>query len=294
MNRIRNILDRLGEKLFPEVEDRKRRRLTIQILAGLILVLFSIAGTAAYKHWEAGQMRKFQNILKMNKVINQLPESYAEKASQEKERTKEEDEMSETEEKEETVIAAYNWDSLLKINGDIKGWLYIPDTTIDFPVAGAADDDYYLSHNFYKEKSSLGCPFMDKDTQEWDFNKVIYAHNMGKTSTAMFSPLLDYKEEDYFMEHRTVYYTEVFGSTTAYQVMAVVRYDVKDTGEWDFRTRNHEDMESYNIWMEELQGRALYYAEPDHAPVSILTLSTCDRSEVGKDGRLLIVAGKIV
>lgn len=48
-----------------------------------------------------------------------------------------------------------------------------------------------------------------------------------------------------------MYYTEVFGSTTAYQVMAVVRYDVKDTGEWDFRTRNHEDMESYNIWMEE-------------------------------------------
>lgn len=28
-----------------------------------------------------------------------------------------------------------------------------------------------------------------------------------------------------------------------------------DLEEWDFRTRNHGDMESCNAWMEELQGR---------------------------------------
>ena len=32
-------------------------------------------------------------------------------------------------------------------------------------------------------------------------------------------------------------------------------------------------MESYNAWMEQLQGRALYYEEPDHAPTSIITLA---------------------
>ena len=65
-----------------------------------------------------------------------------------------------------------------------------------------------------------------------------------------------------------------------------------DLEEWDFRTRNHADIENYNLWMEQLQEHALYYAEPDHAPDQILTLSTCDRSEYGKDGRLVIVAGK--
>ncbi len=39
---------------------------------------------------------------------------------------------------------------------------------------------------------------MDKDTQVWDFNRVIYGHNMGAGSDAMFSTLLKYEQEDYF------------------------------------------------------------------------------------------------
>ncbi len=132
---------------------------------------------------------------------------------------------------------------------------------------------------------------MDKDTKVWDFNRVIYGHNMGAGSDAMFSTLLDYEKEDYFKENQTIYFTDVFGSSAAYQVMAVVKYDTADLAEWDFRTRNHEDMESYNVWMEQLQGRALYYAEPDHAPTSIITLATCDRRVHGKNGRFLVIAG---
>lgn len=135
---------------------------------------------------------------------------------------------------------------------------------------------------------------MDKDTQIWDFNRVIYGHNMGTGSNAMFSTLLDYEKEDYFKENQTIYFTDVYGSATAYQVMAVVKYSIDDLEEWDFRIRNHADMESYNTWMEELQGRALYYEEPDHAPVNIITLVTCDRRIFGKNGRLLVIAGKII
>ena len=86
--------------------------------------------------------------------------------------------------------------------------------------------------------------------QRWDFNRTIYAHNMGGTSEAMFSSLLHYKDEGYFMAHRQLYYTECYGTTAEYQVMAVVKYNAGDTGSWDFRTRNHTDMESYNLWME--------------------------------------------
>lgn len=133
---------------------------------------------------------------------------------------------------------------------------------------------------------------MDKDTQVWDFNRVIYGHNMGAGSDAMFSILLDYEKEDYFKENQTIYFTDVYGSTTEYQVMAVVKYSIDDLEEWDFRIRNHADMESYNAWMEQLQGRALYYEEPDHAPTSIITLATCDRRIFGKNGRFLVIAGR--
>lgn len=67
---------------------------------------------------------------------------------------------------------------------------------------------------------------------------------------------------------------------------------VDELEEWDFRTRNHEDMESYNVWMEQLQGRTLYYEEPDYAPTSIITLATCDRRVHEKDGRFLVIVGK--
>lgn len=134
---------------------------------------------------------------------------------------------------------------------------------------------------------------MDKDTQVWDFNRVIYRHNMGAGSDAMFSTLLNYEKEDYFKENQTIYFTGAYGSATAYQVMAVVKYSIDDLTEWDFRRRNHEDMESYNAWMEQLQGRALYYEEPDHAPASIITLATCDRCVFGKGGRFLVIAGKV-
>ena len=191
-----------------------------------------------------------------------------------------------------TVTFPYDWDSLTEANRDIKGWLYLPDTPIDLPVVGTSDNDYYLTHDFWKQKKSTGCPFMDKDTGQWDFNRTVYAHNMGGASDTMFSPLLRFKDEDYFMAHRQLYYTQCYGITAEYQIMAAVKYNAKDTGSWDFRTRNHADMEGYNLWMEQLQEYALYYAEPDHAPAEILTLSTCDRSEFGKDGRLVIVAGK--
>ena len=166
------------------------------------------------------------------------------------------------------------------------------DTLINFPVVGTDDNAFYLSHNFSGDKDKAGCPFMDKDTQIWDFNRVIYGHNMGTGSDAMFSTLLDYEKEDYFKENQTIYFTDAYGNAAAYQVMAVVKYSIDDLEEWDFRIRNHADMESYNAWMEELQGRALYYAEPDHAPTSIITLATCDRRVFGKNGRFLVIAGR--
>lgn len=67
---------------------------------------------------------------------------------------------------------------------------------------------------------------MDKDTQIWGFNRIIYGHNMGTGSSAMFYTLLDYEKEDYFKENQTIYFTDAYESAAAYQVMAVVKYAV--------------------------------------------------------------------
>ncbi len=295
---MKDLTGKLGKLIFPDVEEKKSRRIVVQVIIGLSIALLSMAGMLFYSHQEVRQQQKFQQIKGEEVILPEIPPDMAGEKETEpvKEKTPEGENRNGMEDLGETdkntVTFHYDWDSLTEANGDIKGWLYLPDTPVDLPVVGASDNDYYLTHDFWKQKKNTGSPFMDKDTGQWDFNRTIYAHNMSRTSDAMFSPLLKFKDGDYFMAHRKLYYTQCYGGTTEYQIMAVVKYNAGDTGSWDFRTRNHADMESYNLWMEGLEEHALYYAEPDHAPAEILTLSTCDRSEFGKYGRLVIVAGK--
>lgn len=292
---MRDLTGKLGKLFFPDLEEKKGRRIVIQIITGLLIALLSVAGMLFCQYQEVKQQKKFQQIKRIEITLpEEIPEGKeAEPAKEKVPETENRNDMDDMEEIDtDTITFSYDWDSLVEANGDIKGCLYLPDTPIDLPVVGTLDNGYYLTHDFWKQEKSTGCPFMDKDTGQWDFNRTIYAHNMSSSSSSMFSPLLKYKDEDYFRAHRQLYYTECYGDTAEYQIMAAVKYNAKDTGSWDFRTRNHPDMESYNLWMEGLEEHALYYAEPDHAPTQILTLSTCDRSEFGKDGRLVIVAGK--
>lgn len=292
--KMKDLAGKLGKLVFPDVEQKKSRRIMLQVIAGMLIALLSIAGMKIYSYQEVKQQQRFQQIKGAEMIQPEIPEQETGEPIKEnpQETVSGNGITGVTETDTVTVSLPYDWDSLVETNADIKGWLYLPDTPVDFPVVGTLNNEYYLNHDFWKQEKSTGCPFMDKDTDQWDFNKTIYAHNMSRTSDAMFSPLLNYKNECYFMAHRQLYYTECYGNTAEYQIMAVVKYNAKDTKSWDFRTRNHADIESYNLWMEQLQERALYYAEPDNAPDQILTLSTCDRSEYGRDGRLVIVAGK--
>lgn len=303
MEKIKRFTDWLGEKLFPDLTERKRQRITVQIIVGISLAFVCMVGMGIFRYKAAKQLEKYQAIADTYTQLDTILEEEREK-SQKEAAAELEELFSEIEadaeryrqeyeaEMRELGLEAYDWDALCSENEDIKGWLCIPDTLINFPVVGTDDNAFYLSHDFSGDKDKAGCPFMDKDTQIWDFNRVIYGHNMGTGSEAMFSTLLKYEQEDYFREHPVIYFMDAYGSAAAYQVMAVVKYTIDDLGEWDFRIRNHADMESYNAWMEQLQGRALYYEEPDHAPTSIITLSTCDRRIHGKNGRFLVIAGK--
>ncbi len=267
-DRMKDLTGKLGKLIFPDVEEKKSRRIVVQVIIGLSVALLSMAGMLFYSHQEVKQRQKFQQIKGAEVTLPEIPPDVegGKEAETGEEKSPEGENSTEDigEADKYTVAFPYDWDSLTEANGDIKGWLYLPETPIDLPVVGASDNDYYLTHDFWKEEKSTGCPFMDKDTGQWDFNRTVYAHNMGKASGAMFSPLLKFKDRDYFMAHRQLYYTQCYGITAEYQIMAVVKYNAGDTGSWDFRTRNHADMESYNLWMEGLEEYALYYAEPDH------------------------------
>lgn len=90
-----------------------------------------------------------------------------------------------------------------EVNSDVVGWLTIPDTHIDYPIAQAEDNDFYLHNGFDGEYNyELGCPFLDYrcEVDFKGFNSIVYAHNM--THDRMFSDIGLYKDEALLEGHR--------------------------------------------------------------------------------------------
>ena len=73
-------------------------------------------------------------------------------------------------------------------NTDMVGWILIEDTNIDYPVMQTpTDPTYYLKHDFEKNYTDYGCPFMqaDCDALAPSDNLILYGHNMKDVLTAL-------------------------------------------------------------------------------------------------------------
>lgn len=81
-------------------------------------------------------------------------------------------------------------------------WLRVDGTGIDLPVAALEDtapDDYYLTHDLWGERSSLGCPFMDRHSLPGSRHIMVFGHRVGWTNQ-MFTPLWNSYEQHRFDE----------------------------------------------------------------------------------------------
>ena len=51
--------------------------------------------------------------------------------------------------------------ALQEVNPDVFGWIYSPDTTINYPVVQGDDNAYYLKHLADGTENRNGYPFLD-------------------------------------------------------------------------------------------------------------------------------------
>ena len=103
--------------------------------------------------------------------------------------------------------------------GSVIGWITIPGTAIDYPVcqSSADDDTFYLDHDLEGRVSKYGAIYMDTRNAEHDQRQhvLIYGHNM--RNGTMFHDLMNYKQQEFFAEHR--YITLLWdGEETLWQV----------------------------------------------------------------------------
>lgn len=186
---------------------------------------------------------------------------------------------------EETLVNQYQ--SLYDINNDLVGWLSIDNTRIDYPVVRSAEDNYYLKHNFYKEYSDFGCPYIQNDMDA--DNIIIYGHNMDDGS--MFSDLTKYKSKDFFLNNQYISLNTLYENRT-YQIISVFKESVDPEENEVFYYNCYtyfDNEEQFNEFISNIKKLSLYNTETEaQYGDSLLTLSTCEYSY--NDGRIVVVA----
>ena len=179
-------------------------------------------------------------------------------------------------------------EACLAQNRDFVAWLTIPGTGVDYPVVRSDNTEYYLHHLFNGKQSKLGTLFSLKssDYRTPSRNIAIYGHHLSH-SDAMFSTLLEYKDQAYCNAHSLIHLDTLYGAHD-YRVFAVVNMNVSD---WDAATASFASDESFMRFVSRARRKALYdtgvqVTASDH----ILTLITCDRGYGGVSGRLIVMA----
>ena len=88
----------------------------------------------------------------------------------------------------------------------MAGWIYCPDTVVNYPVMHGEDNDLYLHHMVNREYNFAGCIFEDCDNSrgQTDPATILYGHSMNDGS--MFAMIHEYTKQEYYDKHPTMWY----------------------------------------------------------------------------------------
>ncbi len=173
-------------------------------------------------------------------------------------------------------------------NNDFIGWIRIDDTVIDYPVMQSSDNpNFYLNHNFNKEYSRFGVPYMQENCNMQSDNIVIYEHNMKNKS--MFNELTKYKDKNFYNAHRYIQFDNLSEQRT-YEVICAfntVAYANNGFQYYNFVNANAE--EDFSAYIEKCQALSFYDTgiSAEYGD-KLITLSTCEYSQ--NNGRFVVVA----
>ena len=166
-----------------------------------------------------------------------------------------------------------NFGELKLINENVKGWIQVNGTNINYPFVQANDNKYYLTHSFNKSYNQAGWVFLDyrNNIESMNKNTIIYAH--GRTDTTMFGSLKNivksnwYNNSDNYVIKLSTEY-----ENTLWQVFSV--YHIETTS--DYLQIDFSSDSEYQIFLNKLINRSVFnFNTAINSNDSILTLSTC-------------------
>ncbi len=168
-------------------------------------------------------------------------------------------------------LMSMDFEPLTSLYPDIKAWITLADTPLDYPVMQADDNEYYLKRMYDGKSSKYGSIFMDYRSLS-DFsgrNTVIYGHNM--RNRTMFSLIREYRKQAFFDEHplMTIYTPE--GDLLFEAVSGTI-----ENGDREFVRFEFESDEDFLSYVQGFKDRSLFKGGAEvSAGDRIVSLCTC-------------------
>lgn len=175
--------------------------------------------------------------------------------------------------------------ALYEQNNDLLGWIRIDGTNINYPVMLG---EYYLKHNFNKQYSDYGVPFVIGGITD---NTIIYGHNM-KTRT-MFYDLTRYSNPEFYKKHKYIEFSTLDSKST-YEIVCVFKTVAYSNQGFDYtKYSNFNTPDDFNTFTKKCSNLALYDTEMSiEYGDKLITLSTCEYSR--NNGRFVVVAKEVI
>lgn len=175
-----------------------------------------------------------------------------------------------------TSYLSVNFDELKRQNSDTVGWIKVEGTKVNYSVVQAGNNDYYLEHDFYKNKSSAGWIFADwrSDMTNFKRNTIIYGHNMNNKT--MFGSIPSTLRSAYWQNNSNNHYVKLSTPTanTVWKIFSIYVTEPKV----DYLRTIFTD-EEYKNFIKTIQGKSEFNFNTDVSIDDyIITLSTCDDS----------------
>ena len=173
---------------------------------------------------------------------------------------------------------------LKKANSDVKGWIKVNGTNINYPFVQTSNNDYYLNHSITKQNNSAGWVFMDfrNNIKSFDKNTILYAH--ARVNQYMFGTLKNTLKNNWLNNtNNHVIKLSTEKQNTLWQVFSI--YHIPTTNDYiqtEFNT-DDEFLEFANM----IKNRSIHkFNTTVNKDDKLLTLSTC----YGNDEKLVVHA----
>lgn len=184
---------------------------------------------------------------------------------------------------------------LLELNPDVKGWITVPNTKIDYPVVQSSKDDpeYYLYRDINRQDTKYGSIFMDSHSELGENSKNILLHGHHMRDGRMFANLMYFSKLDFYQDAPVFTFDSIY-EEAEWKIISIFKTNtLSSQGEpFTYLRGGFSSDSDFLNFVYQVRVRSIIDTPVDvNENDQLITLSTC--SYEFEDFRTVVVARKV-